>query len=153
MIHDCSRSKTLITHFNHFGLCLSYPELLRYHTDLSSYVLSETNHDNVPLPSHFQTNIHTTAAFDNFDHNEHTPSGSGSSHDTVSILIQDQPEVINRKPNISQTTVVHGVKNFMGPLPYQKLKCFHKSSKKIAIPNNYNPVPTLFVYQKVQKLI
>ena len=104
MIHNTCRSKTLITSFNHYGLCVSYDELVRYHNNMASYILSTSAND-IPLPSHFDTNIHTVAAFDNFDHNENTPSGLCSSHDTVSILIQDKPDVIRRKPNISETSV------------------------------------------------
>ena len=146
MIHNECRSKTLITAFNHYGLGISYPELLRYHTDLASYTVKEKN-NNVPLPCHFNTISHTTAAFDNFDHNEHTPTGLGSSHDTVAILIQDKPEVIHRKPNVSNTTVIHGDKSFIGPLPCQKLQEFYKCSKKIELPSNYNPLATLFSLQ------
>ena len=156
MIHDTCRSKILITGFNHLGLCMSHPELLRYHKDLASYILSKSSND-VPLRSHFHTDIHTTAAFDNFDHNEHTPSGLGSSHDTVSILIQDKPNGIQRKPNISETSVQHGCKTFVGPLPCQNLLEFHKSSKKIEIPNDYDPVMKLFTvtdpeYEDIKKI-
>ena len=149
MIHNTCRSKTLITGFNHYGLCISYHELLRYHKDLASYVLSK-NTDDVPLPSHFDTHIPSTGAFDNFDHNERTPSGLGSSHDTVSILIQDKPKVICRKPNISQTPVQHGCKAFIGPLPCQSLQEFYKSSKKIELPNNYSPSSELFTMDKAE---
>ena len=72
------------------------------------HVLSQKCDNLVPLPSHFHSNIHTTAAFDNFDHNEYTPSGLNSSHDTVAIVIQDEPDVIHRKPNVSETPVNHG---------------------------------------------
>ena len=90
MIHNTCRSKTSITSFNHYGLRVSYDELVRYHKNMASYILSTSAND-IPLPSHFDTNIHSIhsiAAFDNFYHNENTSSGLGSSHDTVSILIQ-----------------------------------------------------------------
>ena len=145
MIHNTCRSKTLITSFNHYGLCVSYDELVRYHNNMASYILSTSAND-IPLPSHFDTNIHTVAAFDNFDHNENTPSGLCTSHDTVSILIQDKPDVIRRKPNISETSVQRGCKAFIGPLPCQKLEEFYtyKSSKKIYLPDSYTPSPQLF---------
>ena len=79
MIHDACRSKTLVTNFNHYGLGISYPELLQYHAGMASYVLRQKCDNLVHLPSHFHSNIHTTVAFDNFDHNEHTPSGLNSS--------------------------------------------------------------------------
>ena len=145
MIHNTCRSKTLITNFNHYGLCVSYDELVRYHNNMASYILSTSAND-IPLPSHFDTNIHTVAAFDNFDHNKNTPPGLCSSHDTVSILIQDKPDVIRRKPNLSETSVQRGCKPFIGPLPCQKLEEFYtyKSSKKIYLPDSYTPSPQLF---------
>ena len=84
MSHNTCRSKTLITSFNHYGLCVGYDELVRYHNNMASYIVSTSAND-IPLPSHFDTNIHTVAAFNNFDYNENTPSGLGSSHDAVSI--------------------------------------------------------------------
>ena len=79
---------------------------------MASYVLSNQIDDtDVPLTSHFQTDIHTLAAFDNFDHNEHTPSGLGSTHDTVLILIQNKPEIVKRKPKMSETDVTRGCRN------------------------------------------
>ena len=122
----------MITSFNHYSLCVSYDELVRYYNNMASYILSTSAND-IPLPSNFDTNIHTVAAFDNFDHNENTPSGLGSSHDTVSILIQDKPDVIRRKQNLSETSVQSGCTVFIGPLPCQKLQEFYtyKSSKKL----------------------
>ena len=38
-IDDACRCKTLVTNFNHYCLGISYPELLRYHTDIASYGL------------------------------------------------------------------------------------------------------------------
>ena len=151
LIHDTCRSKTLITGQNHMGLSISYPELRKYHNDLASYVVSKNSSD-VPLPSHFQKDIHTTAAFDNFDHNERTPSGLGSSHDTVSILIQDKPEVVVRKPNLSQTTVQHGCRAFIGPLPCQKLLDFYRLTKKIEIPSDFNPSLELFTLTECENV-
>ena len=145
MICDACRSKTVVTACNHWGLSISYSELLRYRTDMASYVLSNQIDDtDVPLPSHFQTDIHTSAAFDNFDHNEHTPSGLGSTHDTVSILIQDKPEIVKRKPKMSETDVTHGCRNFIGPMSCQKIGEPLKLSKTIEIPTNYDASPVLF---------
>ena len=81
MIYDACRSKTVVTACNHWGLSISYSELLRYCTDMASYVLSNQIGDtDVPLPS--QADIHTSAAFDSFDHNEHTSSGLGLNIDS-----------------------------------------------------------------------
>ena len=87
MIYDTCGSRFLITSFNYLGLGISYNELRKIHYDLASYVIKKDN-NNVPLPSHFQSDIHTIAAFYNFDHNKHTSTGLNSSHDTVSILVK-----------------------------------------------------------------
>ena len=62
-------------------------------------------------------------------------------------MIQDEPDVIHRKPNVSETPVNHGSKKSIGPLPCQELKEFYRGTKKIEIPNNYCPSPTLFSLQ------
>ena len=99
-IHHNCKSSTLITSFNHQGVCMSYDDLKRYHDDIASFI-DDTSNDNVPLPSHFLPGVHTIGAFDNFDHEEHTESGIGGTHDTVAILIQDKSNTQQKKPNIS----------------------------------------------------
>ena len=67
-----------------------------------------TSKDKVPLPSHWDKTEFTLAAFDNFDHDVSTLEGTHGSHDTVSVLFQNKPKTINRKPPISETPVKHG---------------------------------------------
>ena len=62
----------------------------------------------MPLPSHFDQGNFSTAAFDNFDHEECTLSGIGGTHDTVSVLVQDKPIQGLRKPKISESSIEHG---------------------------------------------
>ena len=89
-IHSICKGATLIKSFNHIGMGISYNELLKFHDDIASFTV-ENSETTVPLPSHFDPNLYTTAAFDNFDHEEATQSGIGGSHDTVSILMQCKP--------------------------------------------------------------
>ena len=63
---------------------MSYDEILRYQNDLADLVCTNGTND-VPLPSHLNPEKFTTAAFDNFDHEEATVSGLGGTHDTVSV--------------------------------------------------------------------
>ena len=147
MIYDACRRETVITACNNWGLSISYSELLRYRSDMASYVLSR-NDNNVPIPSHFEKNLHTTAAFDNFDHNEHTLSGIGSTHDTVSILIQEKTGDNRRKPHISETDVIHGSKHFIGPMPCQEIGEPLKFQKTIEVPSSLNISSDLFEMQE-----
>ena len=135
-IHATCKSKTLITSPNHLGISLSYNEILRYQTDLADLVCTNGT-DDVPLPSHLNPEKFTTAAFDNFDHEEATLSGLGGTHDTVSVLYQDKSDGVQRKPRISETGVVHGPKSFQKTLKCQELKDFFKPTKKGEIPSDY----------------
>ena len=73
----------LIQSFNHLGQCIGYDKVRKYHTDMAT-LTAEKNSNNVPIPSHFDTETFTTVFF---DHEEATLSGIGGSHDTVSSLI------------------------------------------------------------------
>ena len=122
-IHEASKSKTLITSFNHFSLSVNYDELLRYHNNLAKLTV-ESSRGNVPLPSHFDPGNFTTAAFDNFDHEECTSSGIGGTYGTVAVLFQDKPIQALRKPYISESPIEHGSKVFNAELPVRNLKNF-----------------------------
>jgi len=134
-IHATCKSKTLISELNHLGICVSYDEVLRYQNDLAELVCEAG--EEVPLPSHINPALFTTAAFDNFDHVEATLSGLGSSHDTVSVLFQDKSDNMPRKPLISETDVVHGRKSFQKELKCQELIDFVKPAKKGDIHTDY----------------
>ena len=132
-IYDSCKSATLITSFNHFGLCTSYDELLRFQKDLASFTVDSCN-ESVPFPSHFKRSEFTMAAFDNFDHEEATLSGIGGSHDTVTVFFQDDNGQKERKPRISSTNVQHGPRVFDTELQCQSLKTFYKPSHKADLP-------------------
>ena len=135
-IHSTCKSKTLITSLNHLGISVIYDEILRYQNDLANLVCT-IGIDDVPLPSHLNPEKFTTAAFDNFDHEEATLSGLHGTNDTVSVLDQDKSDDVQRKPRISETGVVHGPKSFQKTLKCQELKEFFKPTKKGEIPSDY----------------
>ena len=136
-IYDACKSATLITSFNHFGLCLSYDELMRFQNDMATFTVKSCD-EAVPFPNHFDRSMFTTAAFDNFDHEEATLSGIGGSHDTVSVLFQDDGGLQERKPRVSETNVQHGPRVFNSQLKCQNLQIFHKPSRKADLPASYS---------------
>lgn len=138
-IHDTCKSKTLISSFNKFGLCISYDELMRIHHDTASYTVQSAE-NGMPLPSSLDANKFTMAAFDNFDHNESTLSGIGSSHDTVAVVFQEKDGAHRGKPNVSETNVVHGPKAFHVELDCQKLQSFIKPAIRPQLPDDFNPM-------------
>ena len=100
---------------------MGYDELLCYHIDLGSFTV-KVSKDLVPLPCHFALDIHTMGMFDNFDHNEDTTSGLLSTNDTVFVIEQEKNGKELRKPNISDTEVVHLTRQFKEELVCQQLK-------------------------------
>lgn len=136
VIHNTCKSANLIKSFNRFGLCSSYDELLRLHNDIASFTV-ESAQESVPFPSHFDESQFTIAAFDNFDHDEATLSGIGGSHDTVTVLFQEDSGRKQSKPKVSETSVTHGPKAFHEELACQKLQEFHKPPKKADLPDHY----------------
>ena len=150
-VHAVCKSKTLVTSLSHFGLAISYPELVRYHNDMASYIL-EVSADNVPLPSHFVKERFTIGAVDNWDHEEDTQSGISGSHDTVLILIQENSDKPNKKPNISETEVIHGEKQLKHELPCQQQQAFIKV-KNTPLPENFTPgeLPIFDDHEEIHK--
>jgi len=129
-IYESSKSSTLI------GSFISYNKLIRLQNDMANYTVQACD-DSIPLPSHFDPTVFTHVAFDNFDHNEATLSGIGSSHNAVTVLFQNDNSVNYHKPRVSETGVVHGSKAFHAELPCQKLKPFYTASKKPNFPEDY----------------
>lgn len=59
-------------------------------------------------------------------------------HDTVAVLFQEKSEAIQRKPNISETTVCRSNRSFHEDLQCQRLKQFYKVPGPICLPTNYS---------------
>ena len=151
IIHSTCRSSSVMTILNRFGLCISYDELRRYHTDMAKYTIESSKCD-VPLPSNFDPDVYTIGGMDNFDHEEASASGIGGTHDSVAILLQDRfMNSKNCKPNISETSVVHGEKTLKSVLSCQRIREFHKPSKKPDLPSDYKVAADLYEWEKKEK--
>ena len=114
--------------FQSFLFVYIYDELLIYQNDMTSFKIEACEGD-VPFPSNFSRNMFTTAAFDNFDHEEATLSGIGVNHDTVTVLFQDDTDQKEKKPRISQSKVEYGPKTFDTELQCHNMKTFNKPSQ------------------------
>ncbi|KAK4328604.1 hypothetical protein Pmani_001080 [Petrolisthes manimaculis] len=133
-IYNTCRSKTL---FNKFGLAISFDEILRYHSDMTYYVIA-TSQDLVSHPSQLKPSQFTLRAFDKFDHKETTMSGTGGSHDTVMFLMQDKAtDVSSSKLNMSDTANVP-VSN--------DLAIEHTTS------NSSTPTPVIHLFKVLEKV-
>ena len=80
-------SAELITLLNHFGHCQSYSQILELETAMCTSTAGR--YSVLPLLVSSENNSITHMCWDNFDLNEETPSGSGTTHSTHGIVIQE----------------------------------------------------------------
>lgn len=125
---------THIKILSHLGLCSS-DEVICHHNDIARLTI-EMSTEGVPFPLHIVKEQVTTSAFDNFDHDKATLSGTSGSHDTVMFLFQDDSGKVAEKPKMSQTKVTLGPKTFHEELQCQNLQVY-KSAKKADVPSTY----------------
>ena len=141
-LHENCKSKSLITSFNRYGFCSSYDETMRVQTGLANYIVGRDN-EGAPLPSNFDPEKFTTAAFDNFDHEEATLSGKGGCHDTVTVLFQDEGSR-RSKPRPSEVGICQEQRTFNSELNCQQIKEFQNPTKKPQLPMNYTVPGNLY---------
>ena len=77
----------MVLYLNRFCHCQSYTRTLELETAMCSSITAD---DSVLSPNiSLQTNSVIHFCWDNFDLNEETPSGSGTTHSTHGIVIQE----------------------------------------------------------------
>lgn len=136
-VHSSTRSKSVIMALNRLGLSISYDEILRIRTRLALYTTT-ISENRVPLPIHFNSTNYVTAAFDNFDHIEATLSGLDTTHDTVSVLFQDQDSNYHTtKPDISSISIDSRARALTTQLKCQELLPLPKLPSVINLSSDY----------------
>ena len=90
-INSMTRSKELITAFNHHGICASYNTIRRIDVDIAEQIIRTTNDNRVQIPPVLEATSPLNGAMDNFDRNENTLAGTVSTHDTILVLFQNVP--------------------------------------------------------------
>jgi hypothetical protein len=83
-------SAEILTLMNHFGHCQSYSQILELETAMCNSTVGREN--SIPAPISPTNNIITHLCWDNFDLNEETPSGSGTTHTAHGIVIQEKAD-------------------------------------------------------------
>ena len=97
-IHSLTRSKELVTALNRHGICASYNTVRRINVDIAERIINIAGDNRVPLPAVLEATSPLNGAMDNFDRNESTLAGTGSTHDTILVLFQNVP-VNEEKPS------------------------------------------------------
>ena len=86
-VRHLTGSAELITILNRFGHCQSYTRTLELETTMCSSI--SANDSVLPPNISLHNNSVIQFCWDNFDLNEETPSGTGTTHSTHGIVIQD----------------------------------------------------------------
>lgn len=88
LVHATTRKKSLIDRLFHLGICVSYDRVLSMTTELANRVCELFTAERAVCPANLRTNVFTTAAVDNIDHNPTSTSARGSFHGTGISLMQ-----------------------------------------------------------------
>ena len=86
--HALTRSRSLVDTMLNLGICISYDRLLQLGADMANGVLARFEIENVVCPPKLRTNVFTTCAVDNIDHNPSSSTSHGSFHGTAISAIQ-----------------------------------------------------------------
>ena len=97
-IYGLTRSKEIVTALNRHGICASCNTVRRIDVDLAERIINTAGENRVPLPPVLEATSPLNGAMDNFDRNESTLAGTGSTHDTILVLFQNVP-VVEKKPS------------------------------------------------------
>ena len=100
-------SAEIITLINRYGHCMSYSQVLELENAMGIQVQQQNNI--LPTNISIQGNKFSHFCWDNFDINEETPSGAGTTHSTHGIIIQEIIE--NHFPEMPLETVAPHAKD------------------------------------------
>ena len=143
-IHDTCKSKRLITIANRLGPCSSYHDLARIDTGLAKHTIALAGPHRVPVPPSILQGSLIHGAMDNFNYEEHTFSGIGSSHDTILMLFQN-----NYNPSENQEVATFSTKTLFeqtgncrsleDAMNCQRLKFSNRHSDRATISSSFIP--------------
>lgn len=88
LLHAHTRKKELIDKLSHLGLSVSYDRVLRISSDLANGVCKRFEDEGAVCPPNLRSNLFTTAAVDNIDHNPSSTTATDSFHGTGISLFQ-----------------------------------------------------------------
>ena len=127
MIHAKTRKRELIDTLFNIGLSVSYDRVLDVSTDLANKACSRFEEENVVCPIKLRTELSTTSAIDNIDHNPSATSAHDSFHGTGISLFQHP------------TTDKMGIIRNSRYAPYES--CQRHSKTVMDLPDFYANVP------------
>ena len=96
------RSKSLINHFFHLGLCVSYDRVLELTKEYADNLVRDYNDNQVFCPSTLQTKVFSVIVKDNIDHNAKPTTATknyhgGTNMTVMQFLSEDNSKSTNRE--------------------------------------------------------
>ena len=131
LVYNETRNKSLKQCLNKIGLSISHDQVFRIRTALAANALNSS--ESIPMPGHFDPQVYVTAAFDNFDHEEATLSGINGTHDTVTVIFQDDTKYNKNVELIHKPRE----RTFLAHLKCQELQVYSKPLGHTNIPENF----------------
>ena len=99
MVHNCSLKKSVVEKMNHLGLCISYDRVQQIEATVTNVLCDSYRSSGAVVPLTLSTDIFTTAAIDNIDHNTSSSTATESFHGSSVTVIQ-HPEVCAPVPTL-----------------------------------------------------
>jgi len=131
-VHHLTGNAELVTLLNRFGHCANYSAVMELETAMADSIVSS---DSVfPSSIRIHSNKFSHTVWDNFDILEETPSGSGTTHSTHDIVIQEHYEdVVNDGPGCTSCHIIPSKKRSCTYTPVPLAVCFSKKHVEPAV--------------------
>lgn len=137
MMHAETRKRDLVDKLFHLGLCVSYDRLLQISASMANGVHDCFDVNLGICPPPLRTQLFTTAAADNIDHDPGSTTSFDSFHGTGISLVQHGVNPQERTKHSSSLTEVDGHSKTVKSLPrsYTDISPVHSLHKDIVAPD------------------
>ena len=88
MLHAHTRKRELVDSLSLLGMSISYTRVLELSAQMGNGACQQFHREQVVCPPKMRSNVFTTSAIDNIDHNPSLPAAKGSFHGTAIFLLQ-----------------------------------------------------------------
>ena len=103
LIHASTRKKSLVNKFAKDGLSISYNRVEEIQNNITKYLCTKYNKENIVCPPQLQNGCFTITAIDNIDHNPSSTTAHSSFHGTtISVFQKTQKKVEKTNINLDE---------------------------------------------------
>ena len=88
MLHDHTRKRELVDRFSHLGISISYTHVIALSAQMGNSACQQFHREQVVCSPKIRSNVFTTSAIENIDHNPSSTTAKVSFHGTAISLLQ-----------------------------------------------------------------